>query len=176
MFDNVQTIPKVDRKVDHWISDITGALCDPIIVFPGGWGDTLPDWIKSQITMERLIENMKSLKGEDMTGSDAEATAYLYTASLTHPPSHDWGVIYMYLVGQTMRRHNKDAELPEDIKVESLSPYQQQMLDRLKRWIYDSRLKHRKEKDRQQRQEVKATDAPAEQPQEIPLQPRIFGF
>jgi hypothetical protein len=30
------------------------ALTDPIIVFPGGWDDTLPDWLKNATILERL--------------------------------------------------------------------------------------------------------------------------
>ena len=29
-----------ERKVDGWIDDVVGALCDPIIVMPGGWEKT----------------------------------------------------------------------------------------------------------------------------------------
>lgn len=87
--------------VEKVISDIVGVFTDPIIVFPGGWGDTLPEWIKSSITLERLMENMKALKGEEMTGTDAEACAYLYTASLTQPMGHNWTDIYLYVAGKT---------------------------------------------------------------------------
>ena len=39
--------------VEKGISDIVGVFCDPIIVYPSGWEDTMPDWIKSRITMDR---------------------------------------------------------------------------------------------------------------------------
>jgi len=29
---------------------------------PAGWGDTLPEWLKTDITLERLEVNMKALK------------------------------------------------------------------------------------------------------------------
>ncbi|MCK4387796.1 MAG: hypothetical protein KAW00_03395, partial [Dehalococcoidia bacterium] len=64
------------KTVEKGISDIVGVFCNPIIVFPGGWGDTLPEWLKTSITLERLMENMKALKGESPTGTDAEACAY----------------------------------------------------------------------------------------------------
>ena len=68
-----------------------GVFTDPTIVFPGGWGDTLPEWLKNAITLERLEMNIRALKGEEVTGTDAEACACLYTAALTNPMSHDWG-------------------------------------------------------------------------------------
>ena len=64
--------------------------------------------------MERMIDNMKALKGEEMTGTDAEACAYLMTVSLTHPMDSDWSQIYLYVAGKTYKRWNK-SELPADI-------------------------------------------------------------
>jgi len=72
-----------NRTVEKGISEIVGVFTDPILVFPGGWGDTLPEWLKNAITLERLAMNMRTLKGEEMTGTDAEACAYLYTAALS---------------------------------------------------------------------------------------------
>jgi hypothetical protein len=61
------------KTIEKGISEIAGVFTDPILVFPGGWGDTLPDWLKGAITLERLEMNMKALKGEELTGTDAEA-------------------------------------------------------------------------------------------------------
>ena len=71
-------------SIDKGISEIAGVFTDPIIVFPGGWGDTLPEWLKKAITLERLEMNMRALKGEVMTGTDAEACAYLYTKRVAY--------------------------------------------------------------------------------------------
>ena len=114
-------------QIEKGISDIVGALTDPIIVFPGGWGDSLPDWLKHAITLERLIENVRTLKEGVMTGTDAEACAYLYTACLTQPIDHDWTQIYLYIASQVYSRHRakeSGVQVPEDIRVESISDYQ----------------------------------------------------
>ena len=58
----------MNKTAEQGISDIVGCLTDPIIVFPGGWGDTLPDWLKTAITLERMMGDMKALKGEEPTG------------------------------------------------------------------------------------------------------------
>ena len=42
--------------VEKGVSNIVGVFTDPIIVFPGGWGHTLPEWLKNAITLERLID------------------------------------------------------------------------------------------------------------------------
>ena len=148
------------QTVDKGISDIVGVFCDPLIVFPGGWGDNLPEWLKNAITLERLVENMKALKGEEMTGTNAEACAYLNTASLTQPMDHDWAQIYLYIAGKVYekwRTKESGVKMPEDIRVESLNDYQMGELKRLKEWIYkkrtDVRLEHARDYQRQQREE-----------------------
>ena len=84
--------------------------------------------------LERLAMNMKALKGEESTGTDAEACAYLMTASLTQPIDSDWMQIYLYVANQTYRRWGK-AEMPPDIAVEELSYYHMGELRRLKECI-----------------------------------------
>ena len=41
----------MDRTFEKGISDLVGVFTDPVIVFPGGWGDSLPDWLKNAITL-----------------------------------------------------------------------------------------------------------------------------
>ena len=94
-------------------------------------GDTLPDWLKTSITLERLVMNMRALKGEEMTGTDTEACAYLYTVSLTQPLDHDWAQIYLFLSTWVVRR-NRKTDIPQDIAVEGLSDYHMGELRRLK--------------------------------------------
>ena len=156
------------KIIDKGISNIVGALTDPIIVWPGGWEDTLPEWIKPEITLERLIENMKALKGEEPTGTDAEACAYLYTLNLCQPVSHDWVNIYSYLVGKLMK--GRGTEMPEDIKVESLSKHEQRELKGLKDSIYRQRTKAREEKERGKRRE----DRKAAEEFKAAENPRLF--
>ena len=159
------------KTADTTISDLVGTFTDPIIVFPGGWGDTLPDWLKTAITLERMMGDMKALKCEEPTGTDAEACAYLYTAGLTAPMDHDWSQIYLYIATMTHRHWNK-GEMPADIAVDSISEYQMGELSRLKSWLYHQRVKARQEKDRagrrQEKEEVKA--------QREEAQPALFVF
>jgi hypothetical protein len=156
----------LNSSTDKDISEIAGVFTDPILVFPGGWGDTLPDWLKGAITLERLEMNMRALRGEAMTGTDAEACAYLYTASLTAPMGHDWGQIYLYVATQTYKRWGKN-EMPADIAVDSISDYQKGKLNRLKDWLYHQRTKIRLEMERadsRQRREQEEAKRKAEQP------------
>jgi len=157
--------------VEKGISDIVGVFTDPIIVFPGGWGDTLPEWLKNAITLERLEMNIRALKGEEMTGTDAEACAYLYTAALTQPMDHDWGQIYLYIATKTYRQWGKN-EMPGDVAVDSLNDEQMVELRRLKEWLYQKRTQMRLDRERAERRQKKQEEA-AERKAE---QPALFEF
>ena len=164
-----------EQKIDKGISDIVGALCDPIIVVPGGWGDTLPEWLKTAITLERMVMNMKAHKGEEMTGADTEACAYLYTASLTAPLDHDWAQIYLYVASKVYkgwRSKDSGVEVPKDIWVESLDDGQKRDLDRLKEWLYRTRTRARQDKDRGERRQKRGEEAATKEE----LQPKMFDF
>ena len=159
------------KTVDSMVSDLVGTFTDPILVFPGGWGDTLPDWIKGAITMDRLEANIRASRGEEPTGTDAEACAYLYTASLTAPMDSDWTQIYLYVSTKVCSQWKK-TEMPEDIRVESLRDDQLRDLNRLKEWIYRQRVKVRQERARGERQEQRE-EAAAERKLE---QPALFDL
>jgi len=66
------------KKAEGWIDDLIGALCDPIIVYPSPWKDDLPDWVKPQITLERLVMNMKVMHDGGVPVGDTEALAYIF--------------------------------------------------------------------------------------------------
>ena len=161
----------MDKTIEKSISEIVGVFTDPIIVFPGGWGDTLPEWLKNAITLERLEMNMRALKGEEMTGTDAEACAYLFTAALTQPMDHDWGQIYLYIATRTYRRWGK-SEMPTDIAIDSLNEYQMKDLNRLKEWLYHKRTQVRLERDRAERRQKREEEAGKRRVE----QPALFEF
>jgi hypothetical protein len=175
VFNSIQqrtNVSNSNRKVDGWISDLVGTLTDPIIVMPGGWGDTLPDWIKEQITVERVIENIKSAKGEEIMGTDAEVLAYLYTASLESPMDSDWVEIYLYMASKVMKRHTKQ-EMPADMRVvEKLTKNQEDDLLRFRRWLYETRVRARQDRNRSERRQQKADETK----QRIIIQPTLFDY
>ena len=161
----------MSKTSDAMVSDLVGTFTDPIIVYPGGWGDTLPDWLKEAITLERLKTNIKTLNKDDPTGTNAEACAYLYTAGLTAPMDHDWSQIYLYVATQTYAKY-KGSQVPDDIRVESLTDYQMGELGRLKSWLFQQRIKGRQDKDRAERRQVRE-DTAAQKEAEKPM---LFKF
>ena len=163
------------READGWIDNLVSALVDPIIVMPGGWGDDLPEWLRTRVHLERLIENMQAVhEGRELTATDAEAACYLFTASLTAPIGGDWTDIYVYLTGIEMRSQTK-SELPADLRVVTLTDYQSRELRQLKNWIYERRMKHRKEKSRGERyQERQAEEGKEKELVTAAVQPAFF--
>jgi len=106
-----------------------------------------------------------------MTGTDAEACAYLNTVSLTQPMDSDWTQIYLYIAGKTYTRWKKN-EMPEDIRVESLNDDQMRDLNRLKAWLYRKRIQVREERDRAERRQKREEEVTAREA----AQPALFEF
>ena len=160
-----------EKQLEKGISDIVGVFTDPILVFPGGWGDTPPDWLKGAITMECLMSNVEALKTGEMTGTDAEACAYLMTVSLTQPIDSDWTQIYLYVASRTYKLWGK-SEMPADIAVDSISDYQMRELNRLKDWLYCQRGRIRLESERTEEREKKEQEEAKRKAE----QPVLFEF
>jgi len=115
--------------------------------------------------------NKKAIKGDESTGTDAEACAYLYTAGFTAPMDHNWGQIYLYVANKTYSRRRKN-EMPEDIRVESLTDEQMRDLNRLKEWILRKRTQARIDRERTERREKKEEEIAKRESE----QPALFQF
>ena len=159
-----------EKQLEKGISDIVGVFTDPIIVYPGGWMDTIPEKVKQQITIERLVMCMRVARGEEPTGTDAEALAYMYPRTMEAPMDRDWLDIYLYLGTKVMA--GAGTEMPEDIRKDSLDDYLMGKLNHLKAWIYQQRIKVRLERDRAERRHRKEEEA--ERRKEA--QPALFDF
>ena len=168
-------------SLDKGIDNLAGALCDPIIVHGCAWAtrEMIPEWLRNRITLDRMIELMLANNEErDPIGTNSEALAYLIPASMEAPMGHDWTQIYLYLATRVIDGE-KDKVVPEDIRVEKLDRNQEEDLLRLKRWIYETELKHRagqrqeikreiKEDKKREKEKVEAKDRDAK--------PSLFDF
>ncbi len=153
-------MPSEEKTVAKQIEDALHTFTDPLIVYPGGWEDTLPEWVKPRITLERMAQ---LIKGEEGVATDAEAVAYLYTATLAQPVRSEWVNIYTYLVGREM-----GDKLPADMRRNELSRDEKRLLLEFKRWLWNARVKGRKDRQRQERAEKKAEVA-AQAPKQFGL-------
>jgi hypothetical protein len=116
-------------------------LAGPVVFHPGGWDDTLPEWLRMAVPKGRiaqiydegrrpelaegrrpelaegrrpeLAEGIAAARGEEHApkASLEEAAAYLYTASLAAPLARDWSDIYFWVADRVMHTH---GVLPED--------------------------------------------------------------
>lgn len=131
-----------DKHIEEMIQEIVGIFKDPVILYPGGWEDTLPPRVWDKIRMERFIQQMRAKGKKIEESTDAEALAYLYSVTLVGPIGDDWAKIYMWL--------GRDL-LPEGVPrehfvVNELNSDQQRQLDDLKRWIQRKKVSGRKVK------------------------------
>jgi len=99
--------------------------------------------------------NVKSMNEGGVPVGDTEVLAYMYPRTMESPLTEQWQRIYFYVFNQAMKM--KKTEVPQDLQSETLTDYDMQQLNHLKNWIYDTRIKHRKERERGIRQEEKAT-------------------
>ena len=160
----------MDKTMEKGMSDLVGVFTDPIIAFPGGWMDSIPEKVKQQITIERLLMCMRANKGEEPTGTDAEALAYMYPRVMEAPMDRDWVDIYLYLGTKVMA--GAGTEMPEDIRRDSLDDDLMRKLNHLKAWIYEKRIQIRLDRDRAERRQKKE-EAAAEREA---AQPALFDF
>jgi hypothetical protein len=142
------------------IEEMVGALTDPLIVFPSGWEDTIPQHLKERLPLDRLAHQMRCMNGQAHwdEATDLEALLYMYPASLAHPLSEQWTRIYLYLGTRCL-----GDKLPEDSRQESLSDYDMAELRGLKRWIRKQILKARKDRKSGEKAEA-VVRAKVEQP------------
>ncbi len=101
----------------------------------------IKELIKKEIHLQRAEQALKQREGE---ATDAEALAYLYSASLAVPLRSEYVRIYSYLFQKTMRRLGIEPP-PELCDVESLSEYEEGLLRELKEWLWEKSLKGFKE-------------------------------
>lgn len=128
----------------------TRGYAAPLIVCPGGWGDTLPDWMMKEV----MIQRGRKVANDDGLATDVEATAYMYTASLVAPLTSDWAEIYIYLVTRLM------PEMPADIRRDTITTYQEGLLNDLKRRIRDRQNKFMKEERKKNARSNEVTKKP----------------
>jgi len=122
---------QAERELDKHIRRLAWTLTKPLIVHPGGWEDTIPEWMKAEAKLESLIQHMK---GEEGMATDIEALCYLYTASLVGAFDESWTNIYVYLTKKCMEARGKP--FPKEFGNPTLTEHQQTLLADFKSWIY----------------------------------------
>jgi len=159
-----------EKQDVKWISDLVGAMTDPIIAWPSPWMADIPDRLKERVPIERLIMCMRVNHGELPTATDVEALIYMFPRMLEAPLNRDWVDIYMYLGTKVCSA--MEQEIPKDIRRDTLDDQQMRDLNQLKSWIYEKRIAARLNRDRAERREKREEEVEEKKQ----LQPAMFDF
>ena len=132
-------LKKQSRKAAQkdFVFDLMDCLTSPTIVFSSAWKDAVPAETLSNIKLDRMRCRMA---GEEMA-SMTEVVAYMMPRTFESPLTHEWVNIYLWAGGQyaqTFGGSNKSQAMAE-IAPESLSDYEQSLMNDLRRWIYKKR-------------------------------------
>ncbi len=115
-----------------------------LIVANKGWAESIPQWMLDEVRSERMVNGLvsavskKELADWELIG-DAEVVVYLFTLSSTVPMSTEYTNIYLHLSQKLMKR--RGIELPEDIRKEKLSEYEESVFKILKQDLVGKRGK-----------------------------------
>ena len=132
------------RAEQAFVFEFMDMLSAPILTFDASWADAIPQALKSNITMARLIEARK----EEPTATLPEVVAYIMTRTLEGPMHPEWVNIYTWCSAKYVREWEK-REVPEGIAPDELSRDEKRHLKHLQNWIYERRRKIVKERMRQ---------------------------
>lgn len=116
----------------------------PLVVARGGWGDTVPEWLKLEIESERMLSGFAALRDEGKDNiankvGDAEVLAYLMTLAPSRKLTSEATNIYLYLARKVMKACEQLEEVPEDIRVKALTGDEERELSDLRWSIYKAR-------------------------------------
>ena len=156
--------PSFPKDADQFVDQFMYALTAPYMFYPP-WDDiwTFQDR-KNDALKYRLVHGKEIFETQQCT--EYEAMIYISTATLSHPPSHDWFNIYMWLF-RRWATPEQTAEVGIDIP-EELDRGQQEDLTRLRRWIFTRQMEHMKAK-----RKAAGKEEPVPAP-EVVEQPKMF--
>jgi len=132
------------KKTNDFVFNFMDCLTSPIIVFKSAWQDSIPKEILKNIKLSRL---MCSMQQEEMA-SLTETLAYMMPRTYEAPMPSEWVNIYTWLGLQyAIQFKNSDQlEIMKDIAPGELSEYEMELLNNLRKWIYDKRRMALKDK------------------------------
>jgi len=160
------------QTTEYAMTEIAAATTDCIIHWPGPWAEDTPAWLKDAIIIERIVAVREAIAGKPLIATEAEVVFYMMPRTFEAPLSRDWSQIYLYCSTRVMARH-KETPISEDIKVKELTGDQQRLLDHLRRWLMERRIRYRKEKKREEKldgKKKKDTEVT------LPKQQNLFDF
>jgi hypothetical protein len=132
-----------DQKL---MREMVNVYTTPIVYHPGGWEDTVPEWLKGRVIAERME---MVCDGGWEKATDAEITCYLMTASLVQPLGEDWTNITIWEAKKQLPQLGEALASGSDGRVhygEKLTSDQERELEDLKHKIRNSQLRRQSTK------------------------------
>jgi hypothetical protein len=130
--------PKSFKKAkSDFVLHFMDLLQSPVIVYPSQWQDAVPKDLLDNITMARMLTQMR---GEHMA-SLTEVVAYMMPRTFESPMPSEWGNIYTWCGLQYAKTFKKTGQIEamEEVAPQQLSEYEMGLLKRLRVWIYEKR-------------------------------------
>ena len=156
--------PPSRKDTAQFVDQFMYLLTAPYMFYPP-WDDIWSNQDrKNDAVMHRLAHGREIFETRMCT--EYEAMLYISTATLAHPPGHDWFIIYAWLFRRW--RPDQAAEIFDSHEGEELNVNQQEDLARLRRWIFNQQMAHLKAK-----RKAAARTRPAPKPAPKP-QPSFF--
>lgn len=112
----------------------------PIMVSSGSWCDVLPEWLVKKIFSDRGRQTEEEFLRE---ATDSEVLAYLHTLSLEGMLDRDYADVMFYTLYRVLKDLGRECEIPEDIRVDSLSGDTLRIYEELKRKLRSASLRSR---------------------------------
>lgn len=125
------------------IEDLLRIFTDPIVLYHHAGAEILPRELANEIQLERMIQRLEApYPGRVERATDAEALAYLMSASLEVPLNYDWYRIYAHLFGKYVEERKLD--IPKDLEeivaeCRELDDYYASLLTDLETWIQEQK-------------------------------------
>jgi len=132
------------KQTNDFVFNFMDCLTSPIIVFKSAWQDIIPEDILKNIKPSRLL---CAVQQEEMA-SLTETLVYIMPRTYEAPMPTEWVNIYTWLGLQYAIQFKNNDQLNAMIEIapNELSEYEMDLLNNLRRWIYDKRRKALKEK------------------------------
>lgn len=127
---------KASKQETKFVFEYMDMLTAPVITFSTSWADVIPQHLKKDIQISRLIASLQ--KEEQAT--IPETVAYIMTRTYEAPMSSEWTNIYLWCSSEYLKKYrNKTDEDFKEIPINVLNEYEQSLLKKLRVWIYEKR-------------------------------------
>ncbi|MDF2191378.1 hypothetical protein [Paraflavitalea sp. CAU 1676] len=160
------------RQHDGFVFTFMDVLTAPIITHCIHWADSIPQRLRGIICSARMM----TLMTHEELASYPEVVAFMITAALEAPMSHDWTEIYIH-VGCTVAQQWFNEDHWDELKApRQLNESQNRKLIDLRRFIYNKRRQYVKDRIKAEQKEETTTQTLTPTPHKPTSQQTTFSF